>query len=417
VNISLLVRLTTILLLSSLVLAACGGDDDSDSSTSEATAPTATMTQSAAGQPTGVVETVESTPAFEGAPDGTTPETPAQAGEHPTEQPVEPTPDAEPTQIDQPAQNIRLTPEQLQEYRPNELGWIPLLQYHHFGPVPDELTRTPDQFRGDLQWLYDNNFYVINIRDYLRHHIDVPPGKRPVMLSFDDSAVSQFKLVETTSGQMMIDQDSAIGIMEVFFRDHPDFGRGGHFAILPDRAFSWPDAWDQQQYAQMKLEWLVDNGYELGNHTIDHANLGLIDNAEAQFQLAEAEILTRKYIPDARLEIVTLPYGGYPGGNDDSVFRGFHYEGEWFEYEAVLLVGANPAYSPVSTDYHRFWIPRIQAFDEELGRWQDFILENPDIMYVSDGNPDTVTIPNELNWALLDTLDESKLMDRELIRY
>ncbi len=76
-----------------------------------------------------------------------------------------------------------------------------------------------------------------------------------------------------------------------------------------------------------------------------------------------------------------------------------------------------PAYSPVSTEYHPYWLPRIQAFDEELARWQEFILENPGIMYVSDGNPDTVTIPNNLEWNLLETLDETKLQGRELIRY
>lgn len=402
---SLLLRLTVLLLLSTLVIAACGEADAEPESTpgdgistiepthaAEMTSATGEQT-TADGTPTTGEQMPPEATQVEGNPDGSRPDT------------------------EQPAQNTRLTPEQLQELKPNELGWIPVLQYHHFGPVPDELTRTPDQFRGDLQWLYDNNFYVVNVRDYINDRLDVPAGKRAVMLTFDDSAVSQFSIQQGADGQLRVDPDCAIAILEAFFAAHPDFGRGGHFAILPDRAFSWPDAWDQQEYAGMKLEWLVNNGYELGNHTIDHANLGLIDTAEIQYQLVEAERVTQKYIPDARLEIVTLPYGGYPGGNDHSVFEGFHYEGEYFEYEAVLLVGANPAYSVLSTEYHPYWIPRIQVFDEELGRWKEFIDENPGIMYVSDGNPDTVTIPHELPWALIDTLDESRLGGRELIRY
>lgn len=396
-TLTLLLRMTALLIVSSLVLAACGEDDVNED-------PTLT--------------TLEPTHAAELAATATAQAAASTDGNQPgsTEEPAGQQPDMT-AAPDQSQGSTRLSPEELQQYQPNELGWIPVLQYHYFGPVPDDLTRTPEQFRNDLQWLYDNNFYVINIRDYLQHEINVPAGKRPVMLTFDDSSVNQFSIIKTADGQLTVDPDCAIAIMEAFFTAHPDFGRGGHFAILPDSAFSWPDAWDQQEFAGMKLQWLIDNGYELGNHTLDHENLALVDIATVQYQLAEAEILTRKYIPDARLEIVTLPYGGYPAEGDDTVFSGFIYEGEQFTYDAVLLVGANPAFSPVSTEYHPYWIPRIQAFDEELGRWQEFILENPGIMYVSDGNPDTVTIPANLEWNLLDTLDQSKLQGRELIRY
>lgn len=311
-----------------------------------------------------------------------------------------------------------LSPQQLQELQPNELGWIPILQYHHFGPEPNDLTRTPAQFLGDLQWLYDNNFYVVNVGDYVYGTMDVPAGKRPVMLTFDDSLISQFSLEPLPSGQLAIGPDTAIAIMETFFAAHPDFGRGGHFSILPDRAFSHPDAWAQQQYSGDKLHWLVQNGYELGNHTLDHANLAELTVEEIHYQLGEPELYTRdKFIPGARLDIVTLPYGGYPMAGDDTVFKGFYYEGEYFEYFGVLLVGANPALSTLSESYDPYAIPRIQAFDAELENWFGFITENPGIMYVSDGNPETVTVPIDLPYELIDTLDESKLNGRTLIRY
>ena len=380
-----LTRLTCLFIVTAVLLAACGGGNNS-----------------------------ENAPSFEPSASG---ETTAQSDSNaaaPTVTATQPEVATTPTAT----MPTTLSPDQLQELKPNELGWIPILLYHHFGPVPDDLTRTPEQFLGDLQWLYDNDFYVVNVGDYIDNTMEIPAGKRPVMLTFDDSGISQFSLAPLPNGQLAIGEDSAVAILETFFSEHPDFGRGGHFAILPDRAFAWPDAWDQQQYSGAKLNWLVQNGYELGNHTLDHANLAELSVDEIHYQLAEAELYTReKFIADARLDIVTLPYGGYPMGGDDTVFKGFHYEGEFFEYAGVLLVGANPAVSTLSKSYDPYAIPRIQAYDAELENWFGFIEENPGIMYVSDGNPDTVTVPSNLPDRLRDTLDQSKLNGRALIRY
>lgn len=394
-----------LLVLLSSALAACGGSDDD---------PTAT---------TGAAQLPTNT---------------AVPGEQATQPPDQPTQPAAPTQTtgEQPAatsttaappadatatlpQTVELTAEQLQQYRPNELGWIPLLQYHHFNPVvTDPYVRTPDQFRADLQWLYDNNYYVVNIHDYIDDTMEVPLGKHPVMLSFDDGAESQFRFIPLDNGQLALDGESAIGILEQFFRDHPDFGRGGHFAILPGRTFAWPDHPEQYEYAEEKLAWLLANGYEIGNHTLDHANLAEIGPDEVMYQLAEGNIGILAEAQEAVVRIHTLPFGAYPNGGDDTVFKGFDYNGGYYEFEGVLLVGANPAFSVLSTQYDPYAIPRIQMFDEEFNqKWLPFLEENPDVIYTSDGNPNTVTVPETLHWALVDTLDESRVGDRQLVRY
>lgn len=390
------------------VFAACGGSDDGPTATTGATdAPTSTT--GAGGQLTQPAD--QPTQQTQGGQ-------PTQAGgEIPpaTNTPGAPPPDATATTT----QAVELTPEQLQQFKPNELGWIPLLQYHHFEPVvTDNFVRTPDQFRADLQWLYDNNFYVVNIHDYIDDTMDVPLGKHPVMLSFDDGPDTQFMFVPLDNGQLALGGESAVGILEQFFRDHPDFGRGGHFAILPDRTFAWPEHPEQFQYAEEKLAWLLANGYEIGNHTLDHANLAELSPDEVMYQLAEANILIHQQAPDAEIRIQTLPYGGYPNGGDDTVFKGFDYNGNHYAFEGVLLVGANPAVSVLSTEYDPYAIPRIQMFDEEFNqKWVPFLEENPDVIYTSDGNPNTVTVPETLHWALVDTLDESKIGNRQLVRY
>ncbi len=305
-------------------------------------------------------------------------------------------------------------------YPPNELGQIPVLEYHHLGPEPEQFVRTPDQFRADLQWLYDHDFYVVNLHDILADNINVPAGKRPVALTFDDSPASQFSLIELNDGRLAIDPNCAIGIMERFFAQHPDFGRGGHFSVLPGYFFDWDPAKghpDQTPYIQDKFNWLVSNGYEIGNHTMDHANLVELTNDEIKYQLAEANNAIHEIVPDVPIKVITLPYGMYPAGGDDTLLRGFDYKGGYYEWDAALMVGANPTVSPLSTEYDPYATARIQAFDEELDKWFTVFSEQPGILYVSDGDPDTVTVPEDLHPWLVGTLDMSKIGNRELVRY
>ncbi|HEX5163772.1 MAG TPA: polysaccharide deacetylase family protein [Thermomicrobiales bacterium] len=305
-------------------------------------------------------------------------------------------------------------------FPPNELGQIPILEYHHLGPEPEQFVRTPDQFRGDLQWLYEHGFHVVSLHDILTDNINIPAGKRPVALTFDDSPASQFSLIPLSDGRLAIDPNCVVGILEHFFIQHPDFGRGGHFAILPQMLFDWApveDRSDQAPYAKEKLEWLVANGYEIGNHTYDHVDLSTLTNDQIMYQLAEDNIAIHELVPDVPVEVVTLPYGMYPAGGDDTLFRGFDYKGQHYAFTAALLVGANPTVSPLSTEYDPYSTARIQAFDEELDKWFGVFTDQPGILYVSDGDPNTVTVPKDLHPWLVDTLDMSKIGNRELVRY
>jgi len=310
-------------------------------------------------------------------------------------------------------------PTPLPVFQPNELGQIPILMYHQVGPVPDQFTRTPDQLLADLQWLYDNSFHVISMNDYLTNEIDIHAGKRPVVLTFDDSSTSQFRLLPIGNNQMAIDPNCALGILEKFYAAHPDFGRGAHFALNSDRMFAWAldaDESDQEPYIQKKLRWLLDNGYELGNHTVDHANLAEMDEKDVKYQLAANQDAILALVPDAQMNVITLPYGMYPSVGGDKLLRGFEYKGRKYAWDAALLVGANPASSPISTAFSPFETARIQAYDDELHSWFETFLDAPDILYVSDGNVDTTTVPRTLHPWLVGTLDESKLGGKQLVR-
>lgn len=86
---------------------------------------------------------------------------------------------------------INLTADERLSARPNELGRIPVLMYHAFTQNEaylDEWTVTTDQFWAHLEWLHDHDFYITPLADLINNEISVPPGKREVVLTFDDSS-------------------------------------------------------------------------------------------------------------------------------------------------------------------------------------------------------------------------------------
>jgi len=48
--------------------------------------------------------------------------------------------------------------------------------------------------------------------------------------------------------------------------------------------------------------------------------------------------------------------------------------------------------SPAHPDFDPFRVPRIQAKDEELGKWFSYVEDNPGLIYVSDGDPNTTSV-------------------------
>ncbi|MGH7447412.1 MAG: hypothetical protein ACRELT_07615, partial [Longimicrobiales bacterium] len=47
---------------------------------------------------------------------------------------------------------------------PNELGRIPVVEYHLFGAQETRWTRTPENFRKDLELLYERGYRPVSLR-------------------------------------------------------------------------------------------------------------------------------------------------------------------------------------------------------------------------------------------------------------
>ncbi len=321
-----------------------------------------------------------------------------------------------------------LSPDELVQYQPNEMGVIPVLEYHYITTNPDEeeqFIRTADKMRADLEWLYEHGFYIIPLSDLVDNTIQAPPGRHPVVLTFDDGTSSQFayqedangEIVRDESGDPVIDPNCAVGILEEFYARHPDAGSGAHFAPLIFNAFAQPDRPNQEQYFDEKVQWMVDHGYEIGNHTWQHTNLTDISTDEFMMTVAKPQIYMNNLLgdhPGNASDILTLPFGTTPDvdlhPDQRQMFRdGFTYEGEQIFFRGALLVGADPSQSPVNTDWDKLWIPRIQMFDESIDFWFGMFERGDVILYTSDGNPDTIAVPNPQHPALDGKLDETRV--------
>lgn len=332
------------------------------------------------------------------------------------------------TPLASPAANVP-TEDQLRKAGVNELGVVPIIMYHTFTSDranTTDWTRSFDGFRQQLQQLYDLGFVTIPMRDLLTNQIDVPLGKHPVVLTFDDASASQFLIDEAADGSITPRANSAVGVLEAFFAKHPDFGHSATFAVVPNYCFSDADIDEVNSYrtCDAKIKWLADRGYEIANHTMDHTNLGtvtvegFVDEVGATTQWIDERVTG----PANLSRVLVLPYGGRPspGSSVDKVLNGwFRYDGVDYYLDAIVDVAGGPMYSPSSTWFDPGKITRLNSDPASFDYLVELASGSTTTVYTSDGNPDTVTVPNPVPDYLANEFDASAIKDsgKRLVRY
>ena len=274
---------------------------------------------------------------------------------------------------------------------PNELGRVMILEYHKIDHPENRWTRTPENFRRDLQRLWERGYRLVRLGDFLDGKMTLPPGTTPVILTFDDSSPGQFRYIEQ-HGELVIDPDCAVGILEAFAKAHPEFGHAATFYVLPgadppNRLFNQPDL------ATRKLLYLAANGYEIGNHTLWHANLSKYPEPIVRGQVATAQEWIQRHVPGYRPRTLALPMGAYP--KQVQWVETGTVKGSTYHHEAVLMVAGGAAPSSYAKNFDPYHLPRIQAVESEIAGWLAYFDRHPDERYVSDGEPGTVTVPSK----------------------
>ncbi len=264
-----------------------------------------------------------------------------------------------------------------------------VLEYHKIESPEGRWARTPDNFRRDLERLWERGYRLIALNDLLDGKISLPLGTTPVLLTFDDSSPGQFRLIER-NGKTEVDPDCAVGILEAFSRRYPEFGVKATFYVLPG-AEQPHRLFGQPEYEKAKLQYLASKGFEIGNHTLWHANLAKYSEEVVRRQLAEAQEWIGKLVPGMRLRTLALPMGAYPKEVGWAI-KG-QANGSSYQHDAILMVAGGAAPSPFSKRFDPYRLPRIQATETELGHWLSHFEERAGERFVSDGDPLTVTIP------------------------
>ena len=311
-----------------------------------------------------------------------------------TEEALDPHPRRPPIETSRRAAQPLPRPAKAPPPRANELGVVPVLMHHQIRTGGGDYDLTPAQFRAELARLYREGYVPIRAVDLVAGRIDVPAGKTPVVLTFDDSTKEQL----AWDARKQAKPDTAVGIMLAFARAHPGFHPAGTF--YPNRE---PFAGVRDGPAM--LRWLHEHGFELGNHTYDHIPFGGMSAVDVQRELALGKKLIVDAVPDADVTTVALPLGVMP--TPARLARTGAWHGISYHHAGVFLVGAEPAPSPFSTSFRPGAIPRIRtsppgAANGDFGGtyWLDELQRHPERRYVSDGDPDTISFPRALGEEL-----------------
>ena len=281
---------------------------------------------------------------------------------------------------------------------PNELGKIPVVEYHLIDSADGRYARERSHFARDLKLIYDKGYRPVSISQLLDRKIDLPRGLSPVVFVFDDASPSQFRYIEK-NGQLEIDPSSGIGIWMNFRKSHPDWANNAVFCLLSGaqagRSFFGDKGIEGQksEWRFKKVQWLKDQGFELCNHTLWHARLDKYSDVVVQEQIARGQLAIYSAVPGYKVRTFALPLGMWPKN------RALAKSGSWtdpktknvvrYNNDAILEVSGGPTLSPYDPAFNPLSIKRIEVVGTLMENTLDRLDKNG-TRYVSDGDPNTV---------------------------
>lgn len=302
-----------------------------------------------------------------------------------------------------------MTPDRARLIGANEMGLVLAVAYGRIDPdAADASTRTPDQLRDDLALLNSEGFYPVNISDLVTGDVDIPSGKSPVAVTFDGSSPGQYRILESGT----LDPNCAVGVMQSLI-DNGYWQPKATFFCLVDVVPNENEVFGQPDRRREKLRNLVDWGYEVGSNTLSNLDLSGATTDSIVSQLAESQAYLNDLIgSDYAVTSLALPRGRFPRVRE--LLASGTWEEYTYKYTAVVSLDKTPCFSPFSTVFNPLNIPRIVSAGENLSVAIDELKSRPELLYISDGDPTTVSAPYTLDPSLGEPRDD---LGRPIIRY
>lgn len=205
-------------------------------------------------------------------------------------------------------------------------GPVPIIEYHVIGPAPadapyPELYVTRPDFHRQMDWLDDHGYEAVTletVEDAWYRGGTLP--EKPIVISFDDGYRPQFT-----------------------------------YALPELRKHGWPGllnlkAEGSELYGS-NVEAMLDAGWELASHTIDHSDLTTLEGAALEREVAGSRrILRRDYgvpvknfcYPAGEYDeatIAAVEAAGYEGATTE--IPGFADSGQPYELERLEVLGSS----------------------------------------------------------------------------
>lgn len=261
----------------------------------------------------------------------------------------------------------------------------------------DDWMVTVDEYNKILQSVYDNGYVIVNMNDVWseyttdsgetrmrRNTLMIPQGKKPLVISFDDTNYYPYMLEQGFTSKLVLGEDGevwaectdpytkdtfltqdldAITILDKFVKEHPDFSLNGvkgclsltgYEGILGYRTQNDIDipqgdprrpAFDAHRQAEIDavkpiIQRLKETGWYFGSHTWGHIRLSTRSTESIQRDtLRWAEEVGSLVGPT---QILFYPHGARPDGDNDVTQTGPQFR--WLQSQGFRIfasVGIN----------------------------------------------------------------------------
>ena len=188
---------------------------------------------------------------------------------------------------------------------------------------------------------------------------------------------------------------------------YPDYNVTAIFFVT-DALFNQPE------YNEKIIKWLVNNGYEVGNHTKGHNDLRDTSISKTQEVIGYMYDKLEGIIGEKYSKILALPFGSpyvKSHQNYPYVVSG-EYNGKKYETKGALRVGWEPEVSPFNKDFDATFLKRCRAYDNN---GVDFDIEMVFRMlnksrYVSDGNIKTIVTSSNNNGIINNNIEKEIIL-------